>query len=352
VVPKKDKRTKPKKPRRDWPLSAHSCGQWVKVVTVNGKQKTHYLGPWDKPEEALAEWVRIRDHALLGQSPPANIKTVADLLDEFLGAKKAELDLGELSEEHWSELVRVTDAIANHFGTKRPLETLSLSGLRTSLANGKNGKELGPKTFSRRLTIARSVFRFGGIHAKQELKPPPQKALRQAKREAGEKLYSNPADVRKLVKTAERDVKAFVLLGISAAFGPADCCEVPRSAFTDELVKFPRPKTGVERSAWRWPELTDSLLPPWRENWDRFKVARAFADLCKAAGVTNHGFYSLRRTVETVVSAGPVSQHVINQVMGHDDKSMAAVYRQRTHGIKAAGEWLRGWYLGKNQLER
>ncbi len=131
---------------------------------------------------------------------------------------------------HWNELVRVTDAIANHFGTKRPLETLSLSSLRTSLAKGKNGKQLGPKTFSRRLTIARSVFRFGGIgaDAKQELKPPPQKALRQAKREAGEKWFSDPADVRKLVKVAEGDTKAFVLLGISAAFGPADCCDVPR----------------------------------------------------------------------------------------------------------------------------
>ena len=43
---------KPLKPTPDFPLYAHSRGQWAKKV--NGK--TLYYGPWDDPQGALARF--------------------------------------------------------------------------------------------------------------------------------------------------------------------------------------------------------------------------------------------------------------------------------------------------------
>ncbi len=352
MVPKKAKRVKPKKPRKDWPLSAHPCGQWCKNVSVNGKQRTIYLGKWEDPEAALQEWLRVKDHILAGTNPPVDVATIADLLDEFLGRKKQSLDLGELTEDSWAEILRVTDKISDHFGPRRPLDNLDLVGLRGALSKGSNGKQVGPVTLKRRLSIARSVFKFGEINTRGELKKPPERILRKARTEVGAKWYS-AEEVRALLDHAQGDLKAFVLLGIMAGFGPADCCEVPRSAFSGEWIRFPRPKTGIERVAYRWPELVDDLLPGYGErNWSRFYIANEWRELCKRASVPNHGHYSLRRTLETVMSGGPISQHVIDRIMGHVTEGMGAVYRQKVSGIRAASEWLRGWVHGENQLER
>jgi integrase len=47
------KRVKPSKPSADWPLFAHANGQWAHKGTDG---KTHYYGPWNDPEVALARY--------------------------------------------------------------------------------------------------------------------------------------------------------------------------------------------------------------------------------------------------------------------------------------------------------
>ena len=107
----------------------------------------------------------------------------------------------------------------------------------------------------------------------------------------------------------------------------------------------------MERKSWLWPELQGQVLN--FSQWDRFAIARMFAASCNNASIPNHGFYSLRRTFETIATTADVSQAVIDHVMGHGIQSMAAVYRQKIFDqqLRHLGQHVRGWYLGTVSLE-
>jgi len=59
---KKQKRTKPKKPRTDFPLQPHATGRWAKKF----KGKLHYFGPWEDPDLALRTGLDDNDGILTG----------------------------------------------------------------------------------------------------------------------------------------------------------------------------------------------------------------------------------------------------------------------------------------------
>jgi integrase len=342
AMTRRKKVPKPDKPYPEFPLSPHPSGQWCKRI----QGTLHYFGSWDDPQAALDKYLEERDYLHAGTTPPVQRRTVADLLNEFLGIKKQALDLGEMTDSSWQEIVRVTDAIAGHFGKNRPLEHLgNLTGLRAALAKGTTGT-LGPAALKRRLTIARSVFKFGGIDTRGELKPPPARILRQAKQEAGERWY-RADDLRKVVDAADEPLRSAILLGLSCAFGPQDICTLTAKSIDGEFIQHPRPKTAIMRTAWRWPEV--KTLPPFPENWSRFTIARDFDAASVAAAVENFGFYSLRRTAQTVLSAADVNQATIDAIFGWSRQDMAAIYRQRVFRsrVQAAGEFLRDWYLAK-----
>ena len=50
----------PRKPTPDYPLFAHSNGQWAKKV----RGRFHYFGPWSDPQAALEKWVAQKDALL------------------------------------------------------------------------------------------------------------------------------------------------------------------------------------------------------------------------------------------------------------------------------------------------
>jgi len=83
--------------------------------------------------------------------------------------------------------------------------------------------------------------------------------------------------------------------------------------------------------------------------WDRWEIDRGFKKVCNKAGVTFHGFYSLRRTFETIATTADVSQAIIDAIMGHARNDMASVYRQKVFDdqLRKCTEHVRQWYLGK-----
>ncbi|MDA1232434.1 MAG: hypothetical protein O2856_16800, partial [Planctomycetota bacterium] len=141
-------------------------------------------------------------------------------------------------------------------------------------------------------------------------------------------------------------------------------------------------KTGIPRRFHLWPEtiaavetamserkitkatpddtlcfLTKTGKPIWFESTRpdgmshfRSAVSRAFTELCTVCDVarSQRGFYSLRRTFETV--AGDTKDQVaVDICMGHADESMAAVYRQGIDDKRLidVGQFVHNWLFPK-----
>jgi integrase len=318
---------KPPKPYATYPLHAHASGQWA--GRINGKVR--YFGLWADPGTALERY-----HAALNGTPYVVPESVGERVDKFRADKKAQLATGDITPVTFGEYEETCKVIEKHFGRGRDLQSLDYNSLRVALSKGKRVTTLSPVTLKRRLVIARMIFPDG----KKELKAPAQRLLRAAKAARGEQFYE-AKEIRKLVTNAEANLKCFILLGINCAFGPKDCelFHAPEG----EWHNFPRPKTGIARRCWLWPE-TRKALQAKTESWDRWRIAREFKALCEAQKVPNHGFYSLRRTFVTVAEG---SQAVIDRICGWVKGDMASIYRQRTFDdkLRACSAGVRAWYM-------
>jgi integrase len=358
---------KPRKPYASYPLYAHAGGVWAKKILG----KVHYFGPWSDPQAALEKYLSQRDYLRGGIAPPVVKETVGDLLDSFLSEKRAHLETGDIAPLTFNEYETTCEVVRAHFGRPRPLDSLTpaeFSTLRVALAKRKGRKRkgkrqhdarpLGVASLKRRLTIARMIFAGQPLEWRKALKAPPQRLLRERTRERGKRLYE-ASEIRELVKAADPHLAAMILLGINCGFGPQDCCTLPTDAVSGAWHDYARPKTGVDRRAWLWPETVAAIRQVAGRShvfngriWTRHIVARQFEKLCEASGVRNLGFYSLRRTFETIATTASVSQAVIDHIMGHARNDMASVYRQQIFDqqLRACSEHVRAWYSGNLAL--
>lgn len=355
---------KPAKPYLEFPLHAHSAGQWAKEI----RGSLHYFGPWDQPELALRRYLRDRDYLYSGVEPPVESATVGNLLDSWLGRQQLRLELDEITDVTWGEYEATCDVVAAALGRHRTLATLdhrALGELRVALAQGKT-KKLGPVTHKRRLTIARMIFKHAAllgqtVHYASELRSPPARSLRQARNASGLKLFT-AEQIRQIVDAAGAEMKAMTLLGINCAFGPGECCGLPLATvdLNAGWHSFPRPKTEVARRAPLWPETVRSMqrLTPtngrFLTDWNRHRIADEFRKLVDDFYVKNvTAFYTLRRTFETIAATADVPQPVIDCIMGHARQDMASIYRQKVFDkqLRTCSEHVRQWFLGRIVLE-
>ena len=65
-------------------------------------------------------------------------------------------------------------------------------------------------------------------------------------------------EILSLIETAGTQMKAMILLAVNAGFGNHDCATLPIRVVDLKAgyVKFPRPKTGIERRCPLWPETS------------------------------------------------------------------------------------------------
>jgi integrase len=377
---------KPAKPYPEFPLTAHPAGYWCKKI----RGKIHYFGPWADPDSALAKYLEQKDalHAGRKPRPDAGAATVKDVANDFLNAKQALVDAGELKPRTWADYKEVCDLVVAHLGKSRLASDVGpddFAGLRNKVA-----KRWGPARLGNRLIqYTRSLFKHaldaGLIDRPVRFGPgfrrPSAKVLRLTRAAAGPKLFT-AEEVRRLLgyspwsPAAGVQLAAMILLGINCGLGNADCGNLPLSALDLEggWIDYPRPKTGIPRRCPLWPETVQALkdalaarpepkeaehaglvfvtkyggrwYKPGGDNPVSFETAKLLRRLAINAR-KGLGFYTLRHTFRTVAD-GAKDQPAADYIMGHEVPHMSSVYRETISDerLRAVADHVRAWLFG------
>jgi len=382
---RKRRSSKSAKPHADFPLWKHPSGRWCKKV----KGRAFYFGKVaDDPDgkAALERWLAEKDYRLAGRTPPTDTDglKVADMCNRFLAFKERAVDAGELSPHTFDTYLKTCARLTDAFGRHRLVADLGpddFGGFRAKLA-----KAWGPATLSTEVGRVRAVFRWAvdtdlvdKVRYGQGFKAPPRRALMAAKHARGTKLFE-PVEFRRILKKAPMPLKAYVLLGINAAYGPHDVAMLPRDAIDLKggWVSFPRPKTAVIRRCPLWPEtvaaVRDALVnrprpvnpehdylaflgqygrPCFRDDQNN-TIAQWFRAHIIRLGLhrSGLGFSTLRHTFRTVADETH-DWPAVNLIMGHCDRTMGGVYRQKISDdrLEAVTEHVRKWLFGNAEKE-
>src|SRR4051794_34453193 len=115
-------RSKPSKPRPDFPLFPHATGKWAKKI----RGQMHYFGKWDDPDAALKKYDAEKEALHSGRKPKetSDGATVLELVNKFLNQKQALVGAGELSPRTWTDYKDACDELVAAFGKKRLLDDL------------------------------------------------------------------------------------------------------------------------------------------------------------------------------------------------------------------------------------
>ncbi|MSQ94330.1 MAG: hypothetical protein EXR98_07210 [Gemmataceae bacterium] len=411
---------RPKKPYPDFPLSPHASGAWQKKI----RGKIHYFGKWarvvngkltriegDGWQEALEQYKAEAADLHAGRTPrvKGDALTVKDLCNRFLTAKQQKIDAGEMSTRMFAEYKLTTERLVARFGKDRPVVDLAADDfevLRADLA-----KQFGPVRLGNEIQKVRTIFKYAlgqGLIDKpvqygDEFRKPGKRVMRLHRAKNGKRMFE-AKELRAMIAAAGVPLKAMILLGVNAAFGNADCGYLTQSVVDLEAgcVTFPRPKTGIERRAFLWPETIEALraaiadrpTPKDKADADRVfitKYGNSWSDggmsgavslemgkllkrpRCPACGKINAdaaercdcgwkptakqpwenscrpglGFYALRHTFRTVADATR-DFPAVRLVMGHADESIDDVYREQIDDARlvAVAEHVRAWLFG------
>ena len=141
----------------DFPLTERqSDGRYCKKV----RGKIYYF-PGSK-QEALDEWLRVKDYLLAGEESPAKDDTgltVKLLIDSFPEHKEKLQDSGELAPRTFGRYLATGKMLADFFGRHKlasPLMPRGFQSLRADMA-----KRLGPIALGAEIQIVRSIFVYG-----------------------------------------------------------------------------------------------------------------------------------------------------------------------------------------------
>lgn len=398
---------KPSKPYKDFPLFPHASGQWAKKI----KGKTYYFGKWNEPSEAVEKYRSEVDAIQAGRDPrrlPAGVAftsgqpecTVGYLANAFLTEREDRMLADRLSNRMFKQYRDACKVAADFFGretqvsalTPRDFSSLLASFPRTwglSMIGGTVGRIRSMFIYASETDLIEKPIRFGSGFSR----PTKREKRRDNSQKIAERgrLDFTAEQIQLLLKnTANLNLKACILLGLNAGFGNTDCAGLTTRAVDLEKgwIDFPRPKTGVERRVPLWPEtvkaiqaaiakrrvpneaahntlvfitregtplVADRMVPD--ENGklkyqSTNNLTLTFGRLLRKNSLhkSGHNFYSLRRTFETVAGASK-DQVAVDVIMGHDDGSMANIYRQGIEDSRliAVTEHVRSWLFGPNE---
>ena len=376
----KSGRVKPDKPYPDFPLFPHNNGLWAKKICG----KLHYFGPWRDPGAAVAKWLDQRDALLAGRTPRTAREglTVRSLCNRFLTAKRLLLDNGELAQRTWDDYFTVCERIVRVFGKDRLVDDLAASDfaeLRADFAQTR-----GPVALAGDVTRVRSVFKFAydeslidqAVRYGQSFAMPKRRVLRKARNGNGGRMFE-PAELQTLLAAAGPQMRAMLLVALNTGLGNSDLGRLPETAvdLKSKWIRFPRPKTGIDRRCPLWDETVEALkavfairpkpkdkaakglvfLTAKGASWTKDRadnpISKEFSKLQKKVGTYHkgRGFYALRHTFQTVADEAK-DPTATSHIMGHspDSRDMGAVYRERISDdrLVAVTDYVHNWLFG------
>lgn len=368
---------KPAKPRPDFPLYPHNCGQWAKKV----RGRVFYFGPWEDPQAAFRDWVEKKDDLLAGRDPVTERDrsqvTLKYLIDRFLSSKKAAERSGDIASRTFADYEDICKRLVKIIDKSRPIDSLTPDDFEK--IRSKISKNRGPTSLANDITRIRVLFKYGHDQELLEkparfgqFKKPSKSTLRRARIARGPLLF-DAEQIKLMAYNATVNLRAMILLGINCGFGNNDCAKLPISALDLKTgwVDFPRPKTAIERRCPLWPETIEALkevlenrrFPRKREHGKRVfvtskgnvydgsekdqPISKEMSKLQKSLGIFRKGvgFYALRHTFLTVAEAQ--SEAATKFIMGHapPNEDMSAIYREQITDdrLLAVTNYVRDW---------
>lgn len=374
---KRQNETRPEKPRPDFPLTPHPCGQWVK--RINGKLR--HFGPWRDPEGALKEYRRQRDALEGGGESTTGSITVSRLCDHFLHSRRQMADRGDLSERTWNDYFEAGKSLSAFFGPARTAMSLTprdFSRFRESFPSTWGSVRIN-NAIVRVSAIINFAWKEGHVAAPIQtgigFSRVSQKRLRKERAAKDDKFFE-AAEILQLLDIASPQMKAMILLGVNAGYGNADCGRLTRDMVADGWIESHRSKTGIWRAAELWPETIEALAavlekprknvpdeyadlvfltryrkPWWVDGASGDPISKEFTKLRNTAGVfrAGVGFYSLRHVTQTIGEQAVNNALAIKILMGHSDNSISAEYREKfdREPIRIACNHIRQWLFAE-----
>ncbi len=367
------------KPYKDFPLFQHTSGQgyWAKKI----RGRLHYFGPIEDWQAALTLYQQQREALYLGLNPDdfghgsgdgrngnSSILTVEDACNLFLESKERKVESGDMGRRMYEDYKAISVKIIKNFGAGRSVASLNsddFDRLRAALS-----KTLTPVPLKNQINRTKAIFKYlyeadyidKPVRWGIDFAAPSLRVIRVHKSQQPAKLYS-AAEIKQLLTAAREPFRTMTLLGINCAFGNTDIAKLTwdKIDFEHSTINMPRSKTGIDRSAFLWPESVAALraLHAKSEKQKRFAGSRknknvlvfvtTFGNswMTDSSGNTsltaqyrliiddcklhkrNRGFNSLRHTFETI-AGNSRDQVAVDWVMGHVSQHISAEYR---HGI-------------------
>ncbi|WP_417744863.1 tyrosine-type recombinase/integrase [Rosistilla oblonga] len=351
MVAKKN-RQKPQKPRKNFPLFAHTRGYWC--AKIDGKQVN--FGPWEDPEAAEKRYHKrmaslASPAGFISPATTDNDYTVGDIVNLALGGKLDAIEEGEIDKRTWQSYKNIATLILSAIDEETPIEEVGPDHF--SAIRKKFPKTWTAKTIEGAVGEVRVLFNYAAkqgwcrpmIYGTALQKPSRKQLLRH--RATRPTKYWQPWEIQEIVKVAPQPMKSFVLLGINCGFLPCDCGRLQFSHIDLDggWLDFTRHKTGNPRAAKLWPETVASIrdwltkrptdhewkdlvfLTKYRNPWHQdgevrhSPISTGFSRMVDKTELVRAGrsFSALRTTFKT--RAEDIDAVAAKYVMGHSARS-------------------------------
>ena len=348
------KLAKPPKPYPEFPLYPHNSKRWAKKI----KGRTHYFGPWADWQAALERFQYENDYLQAGRTPPPRDQmalTVGDLVNHMLEHREAKVASGEMARRTFADYKATGKLLIDALGRHTSVESLNASDF-AKLRKELTGR-LSLITLGNEIGRVRVFFNFAvknelidrGVKFGVGFEKPSRKSLKREKQTKVEKIFS-VAELQSIYHAADTQMRALMLLGLNGGLGNGDVGQLEFRHIQGGWIRYPRPKTLVDREFPLWPETAKAIeaakqtkgeLPYvfltkygkcWYKDAKDSPLSAEFRKLLVVVGLhkDGRGFYALRHTFRTAAD-GSRDAVAINHIMGHSDDSMAANY---THAIE------------------